>query len=126
MAYRCQQCHCLAALPAKMSVFNSHMQGSHSIISNKPQIAHQKLVSTIKTQKARVTNKTYEQGRRGSMAPGARSKFGAPCSNLRSFGSKCTLLKKVLVTLLGLFGVPRIGLSDGRYFTGLAGILLLI
>ena len=25
---------------------------------------------------------------------GTRSKFGAPCSNLRSFGSKCTLLKK--------------------------------
>jgi len=28
-----------------------------------------------------------------------------PCSNLRSFGSKCTSLKKVLVTLLGPFGV---------------------
>ena len=41
------------------------------------------------------------------MAPGARSKFGAPCSNLRSFGSKYTLLKKVLVTLLGLFGALR-------------------
>jgi len=27
--------HCLAALPTKMSVFNSHMQGSHSVISNK-------------------------------------------------------------------------------------------
>ena len=35
MAYRYQQCHCLAALPAKMSVFNSHTQGSHSVISNK-------------------------------------------------------------------------------------------
>jgi len=30
-----QTVHCLAALPAKMSVFNSHMQGSHSVISNK-------------------------------------------------------------------------------------------
>ena len=30
-----------------------------------------------------------------------------PCSNLRSFGSKCTVLKKVLVILLGLFGAPR-------------------
>jgi len=37
----------------------------------------------------------------------ARSKFGVPSSNLRSFGSKCTVLKKVLVTLLGLSGVPR-------------------
>jgi len=40
------------------------------------------------------------------MAPGARSKLGAPCSNLRSFGSKCAVLKKVLVTLLGFFGAP--------------------
>jgi len=30
-----------------------------------------------------------------------------PCLNLRSFGSKCTVLKKVLVILLGLFGAPR-------------------
>jgi len=26
--YRYQQCNCLAALPAKMSVFNSHMQAA--------------------------------------------------------------------------------------------------
>jgi len=30
-----------------------------------------------------------------------------PCSNLSFFRSKCTILKKVLVTLLGLFGAPR-------------------
>jgi len=41
------------------------------------------------------------------MAPGARSKFGSPSSNLTSFGSKYTLLKKVVVTLLGLFGALR-------------------
>jgi len=29
-------------------------------------------------------------------------------SNLRSSGSKCTTLKKVLVTLLGLFGAPTV------------------
>jgi len=40
------------------------------------------------------------------MSPGARSKFGAPCWNLSSFGSKFTLLKKVLVILLGLSGAP--------------------
>ena len=28
-------------------------------------------------------------------------------SNLRSFGSKCAVLKKALVTLLELFGAPR-------------------
>jgi len=38
VAYRYQQCHCLAAFPAKMSVFNSHMQGSRSMISNKPRL----------------------------------------------------------------------------------------
>jgi len=36
VAYRYQQCHCLAALPAKMSVFDNHMQSSHSVIANKP------------------------------------------------------------------------------------------
>ena len=42
------------------------------------------------------------------MVLGARSKFGrtSPCSELRSFVSKCALLKKVFVTLLGLFGAP--------------------
>jgi len=30
-----------------------------------------------------------------------------PCSNLRSFGSKCAVMKKVLATLLGLFGTPQ-------------------
>jgi len=40
---------------------------------------------------------------RGWMAPGARNKFDPP----RSFGSKFTVLKKVLATLLGLFSSPR-------------------
>ena len=42
------------------------------------------------------------------MGPGARNKFGAPMfePNLRSFESKCTVLKKVLGTLLIFFGVP--------------------
>jgi len=34
------------------------------------------------------------------MARGERSKFGAPTFDLRYFGSKCSVLKKVLVTLL--------------------------
>jgi len=38
----------------------------------------------------------------------ARSKFEPPSSKLRSFVSKCTVLKKVLVTLLGLFGAPAV------------------
>ena len=39
--------------------------------------------------------------------PGPRSKFGAPCLNLRSFGTKLIALKKVLVTLLGFFGISH-------------------
>ena len=38
---------------------------------------------------------------RGHMAPGTR------CSNLRFFGSKCTVLKKVLLKLLGFFDAPQ-------------------
>ena len=36
--------------------------------------------------------------------PGQEACLAPPCLNLKFFGSKCTALKKVLVTLLGLFG----------------------
>ena len=36
-----------------------------------------------------------------------KTSFPPPCSNLRSFGSKCTVLKKVLMTLLERFGSPQ-------------------
>jgi len=42
VAYRYEQCHCLAALPTKMSVFKSYIQGSHSVISNKPRLRTKK------------------------------------------------------------------------------------
>ena len=38
-----------------------------------------------------------------------------PCSKLRSFGSKCTVLKKALVTLLGLFGAPHSDSASGEW-----------
>jgi len=38
--------------------------------------------------------------------PGQETSLAPPCSNLRSFESKSTVLKKVLVTLLGLFSAP--------------------
>jgi len=41
------------------------------------------------------------------MAPGARNKFATPCSNLRSFGSKCTVLKKSAHDIVGIFWAPR-------------------
>ena len=59
-----------------------------------------------KSQKQVLANRSNAVAYRGYMTPGARSKFGAPCSRLRSFGSKCTVLKKELVTLLELFGAP--------------------
>ena len=39
--------------------------------------------------------------------PGQEASLAPPCSNLRSFESKSTVLKKVLATLLGLFGARR-------------------
>ena len=38
--------------------------------------------------------------------PGQEASLTPPYSNLRSFGNKCTVLTKVLVALLGLFGHP--------------------
>ena len=40
-------------------------------------------------------------------ARGIEASLAPPCLNLGSFGSKCTVLKKVLVTLLELFYAPR-------------------
>jgi len=40
-------------------------------------------------------------------SPGQEASLSPPCSNLRSFGSKCTVLKNMFVPLLGLFGHPR-------------------
>jgi len=39
--------------------------------------------------------------------PGKEANLGSPWSALTSFGSKCTVLKNVLATLLGRFGAPR-------------------
>jgi len=39
--------------------------------------------------------------------PGQEASLAPPCSNLRPCGSKCNLLKKVLVILLGLSGAFR-------------------
>jgi len=38
--------------------------------------------------------------------PGQEASLAPPYSNFRSLERKCTVLKKVLVTLLGLFGAP--------------------
>ena len=37
---------------------------------------------------------------------GQEASLAHPCSRLRSFGSKCTILEEILVTLLELFGAP--------------------
>jgi len=41
------------------------------------------------------------------MGLGAKTKFSAPWSNLSFLGSKFTVLKKVLLIVLGLFGASR-------------------
>ena len=41
----------------------------------------------------------WNSGQEASLAP--------HCSNLSSFGSKCTVLKKVPMTMFGLFGDPQ-------------------
>jgi len=52
-----QQCHYLAALPTKISVFKSHMQGSHLVISNEPRLHTKKNIRTIQIHIICVTNK---------------------------------------------------------------------
>ena len=48
--------------------------------------------------------------------PGQEASLAPPCSNLRSFGSKSTVLKKVLATLLGIFGPPTaVSRRPGNY-----------
>jgi len=42
-------------------------------------------------------------------SPGQEATSAPPCSKLRSFGSQCTVVKKVLLTLLGIFRTPRSG-----------------
>jgi len=50
----------------------------------------------------------YTQGRNeASWRPGQEASLAHPCSNLMSFGSQCNVLKKVLVTLLGLSRRPH-------------------
>jgi len=48
--------------------------------------------------------------------PGQEASLEPPCSNLRSFERKCAVLKKVLVTLLGLFGAPDSDSTRGKVF----------
>jgi len=46
--------------------------------------------------------------------PGQEASLAPSGWNLRSFGNKCTVLKIVLVTLLGHSGVPRSDLAPGE------------
>jgi len=46
--------------------------------------------------------------------PGQEASLALPGLNLKSFRSKCIVLKKILVTLLGLFGTPLCDLTPGE------------
>jgi len=53
----------------------------------------------------KVQNLTTQQERNEvRWRPGQEASLAPLCSNLSFFGSKCTVLKKVLVTFLVLFG----------------------
>jgi len=53
----------------------------------------------------KLQDSSFSEGRNeAKWRLGQEASLAPPCSNLRSFGSKCSVLKKVLVTLLGLFG----------------------
>jgi len=57
----------------------------------------------------RSINEPCVQGRNEvKWRPGQAASLEPPYANLRSFGSKCTVLMKVLVTLLGLFSPPAV------------------
>jgi len=63
--------------------------------------------------------RAYEQGRHDvRWRPGQEASLAPPCSNLRSFGSKCTVLKNVglHVTLLGLIGAPAVIRRPPQWF----------
>jgi len=47
-------------------------------------------------------------------AQGKKQVWRPPCWNLRSYGSNVTVLNKVLVTLLGLFGASRSDSAPGE------------
>jgi len=65
--------------------------------------------------RALLFNMLWQQGRNEvRWRPGQEAGSVPPCSNLRSFGSKCTVLKKVVVTLLGLFGATRSDTTPGN------------
>jgi len=52
-----------------------------------------------------VFKRSFGQGRNEvRWRPGQETSLALPCSNLRSFGSKCSAMEKVLVTLLAVFG----------------------
>ena len=57
----------------------------------------------------RCSNDTWTQGHtEDRWRSGKETRLSLPCSNLRSFGSKCTALKDVLVTLLVTFRCPPV------------------
>ena len=72
VVYCYQQCNCLclAALPAKMSVFNCHMQVSHSVIQINPDWTPKKLYLYIENPESLCyEHRSTRQGAVGAAAP---------------------------------------------------------
>jgi len=71
-------------------------------------VEYQSRPDDVRCVKACHVNQRYEQGRANArLRPGQETSLTPPCSNRWSFGSKFAVLKKVLTTLLGLFGARQ-------------------
>ena len=75
-------------------------------IRRRHQQLEQALVTLISKFKSKNCKICWQGRNEARWCPEQEASLAPPCSNLKSFGSKCTVLKKVLATLLGLFSAP--------------------
>jgi len=102
-----QFCIILSRITSKKSPTQIYFDTYFPCINNcwaRPQ-GLRKLCTSIGGQRAEKFENHWPKSMGVPSSDGAQGKsLAPPCSNLRSFGSKCTVLRKVLATLLGLFG----------------------
>jgi len=88
---------------AQMKILSIRPTQSHSQRTCKLQGNENNLVKNLRTFEWGYIS-PYNQGRNDVIwRLGQEAILTPPCSNLRSFGTKCIVLKKILVTLLGRF-----------------------
>jgi len=116
-----RSCYCLVCIRDPIdSTFSRVVLLSLQAIVTKTTVTSGLLESTAASNQegGPATRKGGTQGRNEARwRPGQEASLAPPCSNLRFFGSKCTVLKKVLVTILGRFGDPRNHSAPGELFS---------